>query len=128
MVFNLWAMAHRWAAEVFCSGPQSNLFSICTMSCLLIWFESLQKVVVNGKLTVFFLGGGGRSPVFGRKNSLNFGEDFFLEITWFWQKNRLNLIQDWWKFGSSSFTDVSSFQKSAPPPPLRNPWLRYCSG
>ena len=41
-----------------------------------------------------------------------FVKTFFLEITWFWQKNRLNLIQDWWKFGSNSFTDVSSFQKS----------------
>ena len=69
-------MAHRWAAEVFCSWPQSILFSICTMSCLLIWFESLQKVAVNGELTVF-LGGGGRSPVFGPKKRLNFGEDFF---------------------------------------------------
>ena len=52
------------------------------MSCLLIWFESLQKVAVNGKLTVF--GGrakGVRSSVFGRKNRLNFGEDLSLEIT-----------------------------------------------
>ena len=52
-------MAHRWATEVFCSGPQSILVwksRICTMSCLLIWFESLQKVAVNGELTglVFF--------------------------------------------------------------------------
>ena len=45
---------------------------------------------------------------------------FFLEITWIWQKNCLNLIQDWWKFGSSSFAIVSSYQKS-PPPPLQNP-------
>ena len=101
MVFNLKAMAHRWATEVFCSGPQSILVwkcRICTISCLLIWFEILQKVAVNGELTGLF----------------------FLEITWFWQKKRLNLIQDWWKFGSSSLTDVSSFQKS-PHPHLRNP-------
>ena len=43
---------------------------------------------------------------------------YFSEIIWFWQKNCLNLIQEWWKFGSSSFTVASSFQKS-PPPPLR---------
>ena len=46
------------------------------MSCLLIWFGGLQKVAVNGELTVFFLDGG-RSSVFGRKNRLNFGEDLF---------------------------------------------------
>ena len=40
---------------------------------------------------------------------------FFLEITWFWQKHRLNFIQDWWKFRPSSFTVVSSFQKSPTP-------------
>ena len=28
------------------------------MSCLLIWFESLQKVAVNGELTVFVFFGG----------------------------------------------------------------------
>ena len=57
---------------------------------------------------------------------------FFLEITRFWQKNRLNVIEDWWKFGSSSFTVVSSFQKS-PLPPLQNPgyapaWERRLPG
>ena len=41
---------------------------------------------------------------------------FFFEITWFWQKNRSNLIQHWWNFGSSWFTVVSSFQKSPPTP------------
>ena len=58
-----------------------------------------------------------RSSDFDRKKHLNFGEDFFC-ISWkspvFSQKNRFNLIQGWWKFGSSSFTDVSSFQKSPP--------------
>ena len=50
------------------------------MSCLLIWFESWQKVAVNGELTVLFW----RSPVFGRKSRLKFGEDlFFLEIACF---------------------------------------------
>ena len=117
MVFNL------WATEVFCSGPKTILAwksRICTMSCLLIGFESLQKVAVDGELTVFFLFFFWRSPAFWRKNRLNLGEDhFFLEINWFWQKNRLNLIQDWWKFGSSSFTDVSSSKKAHPT--LRNP-------
>ena len=65
------------------------------MSCLLIWFESLQKVAVNGELTgfVFFLGGE-RSPVFGRKNRLNFGEDLFFGDHLILTKKRLNLIQD----------------------------------
>ena len=49
----------------------------------MIWFESLQKVAVNGELIGFLGGEGrGRSPVFGRKKRLNFGEDLsFLEIT-----------------------------------------------
>ena len=126
VVFNLWAMAHRWAAEVFCCEPQSILVwksRICTMSCLLIWFESLQKVAVNDELTVFFLFffWKGDHLFSAGKTVWILVKTFFLEITWFWQKNRLNLIQDWWKFGSSSFTHVSSFQKSTPPPPLRNP-------
>ena len=37
---------------------------------------------------------------------------FFSEITCFWAKNRLNLIQEQWKFGSRSLTVVSTFQKS----------------
>ena len=82
------------------------------------------------------------SPKVGQEKWLNFGKDlsfffgdhlisagktvlvlwrrFFLEITWFWQKNSLNLIQDRWKFGSNSFTAVFTSQKS-PPPPSRNP-------
>ena len=47
---------------------------------------------------------------------------FFLEITWFWQKNRLNLIQDRWKFGSSLFIVVSLPKKA--PPPFAKSWLR----
>ena len=70
------------------------------------WFESLQKVAVNGELTVFFFGG----YLFSAgKTVWVLVKTFFLEITWFWQKNRINLIQDWWKFGSSSFTVISSF-------------------
>ena len=74
-------------------------------------------------------------PKVGQKKWLNFGEDlffledhlisawktvtilvkiFFFEITWFWRKNRLNRIQDWWTFGSSSFTVVFTSQKSPP--------------
>ena len=45
---------------------------------------------------------------------------FSSEITCFWAKNCLNLIQEQWKFGSRSLTVVSTFQKS-PPPLLRNP-------
>ena len=64
------------------------------MSCLLIWFESLQKVAVNGELTAFVFLGGERSPVFGRKNCLNFGEDLFFGDHLILTKKRLNLIQD----------------------------------
>ena len=53
-----------------------------------------------------------------KKTVPNLVKTFFLVITWFWQKNRLNLIEDWWKFWSSLFTVVSNFHKS-PPPPLR---------
>ena len=63
-----------------------------------------------------------RSPNFGRKNRFNFGEDLFLGgIPWFWQKDCFNLIQNWRKFGSSSFTVVSSFQKA---PSFAKSWLR----
>ena len=76
--------------------------------------ESLQKVAVNGELTCFFCVW--RSPVFNRKNRLNFDEDlFFLRSPVFGRKNHFNLIKNWCKFGSSSLTDVSSFQ-----PPLQN--------
>ena len=83
-------MAHRWATEVFCNGPQSILVwksRICTMSCLLIWFESLQKVAVNGELTgfVFFW-----DHLFSAGKTVWILVPFFWEITWeitwFWQK------------------------------------------
>ena len=79
----------------------------------------------SGKLTEFwwrpfFL----RSPNFAGKTVSILVKTLFLffmlEIIWFWQKNRPNLTQDWWKFWSRSFNVVSSFQKS-PPPPLRIP-------
>ena len=71
---------------------------------------SAEKSVSISVKTFFFW----RSPVFGRKIRLNFQ---------FWPKNpsqfrinRLNLIQEQWKFGSRSLTVVSLFQKSPRPP------------
>ena len=58
-----------------------------------------------------------RSPVFGPKNRSNF-RFRPKNSSQFWI-NRLNLIQEQWKFGSKSLTMVSLFQKS--PPPFRNP-------
>ena len=72
-LFNLSAMAHRWASEHFAVRHRG------------FWFE---KVVF-----AFFFG---KSRFFGRKSCLNFGEDlFFCFLFWdhqpvFGRKNRLN--------------------------------------
>ena len=62
------------------------------------------------------------APKVGQENWLNFGEDvFFLEISWFWQKNRLNLIQDWWKFGWSLPNQTPPQSDSR----LMKIWIKY---
>ena len=80
---------------------------------------------------------------FGRKITLNFGEDLFFffffgdhlilggKNLWIselsetfrlnFRTNRLKLIQEQWKFESSSFAHFSLFQNSPPPPPFPNP-------
>ena len=82
------------------------------MSYLLIWFESLQKVAVNGELTVFLFVFW-RSPVFGRKNRLNFGEDLFfgdhLILTEKPHQSNSRLIKIWVKFVYCCFKLFSSF-------------------
>ena len=75
---------------------------------------SAEKFVsISVKTFFFFL----RSPVFGRKNHLNFG--FRPKNPSQFRINRLNLIQEQWKFGSRLLTVVSLFQNS--PPLFRNP-------
>ena len=81
VVFNLWAMAHRWATEVFCSGPQSSLVwksRIYTMSCL---FPDIVRKLAEScgewRVDMFFVFVW-RSPVFDRKNLWILVKTFFL--------------------------------------------------
>ena len=103
-------MAYRWATEVFCSRPQSILVwksRICTMSCLLIWFESLQK------------------------NRLNIGEDLFfwdhLILTEKPHQSNSRLMKIWIKFVDWCFK-LPKKPPPPPPPPFAKSWLRRCSG
>ena len=75
-----------------------------------------RKIRLNFGEELFFL----RSSVVGRKNRFNFRFPP-KNPSQFWI-NRLNLIRKQWKFGSRSFTVVSLFQTS-PPPPFSKSWL-----
>ena len=61
-----------------------------------------------------------------QKNALKFGKDFFLEITRFWQKNALNLLQSNWNQMKIRVKFVYSWIKlqKKPPPPFAKSWLR----
>ena len=109
-----------------------------------------KSVSISVKTFFFFFGDhlilGGKNvriSDFGRKISLNFGEDLFFfgdhlilggKNLWIselsekfrlnFRTNRVKVIQEQWKFGSRSFALFSLFQNS--PPPFSKSWLRAC--
>ena len=83
-----------------------------------VWISDFgRKIRLNFVEDLFFW----RSPVFGRKNRLNFR--FRPKKPSQFRINRLNLIQEQRKFWSRSLAVVSLFQKS---PPFSKSWLRAC--
>ena len=117
------------SAESIVPIPDSSDERYLLCLCVHVQCTSVLEYWLLATLTVANLGGGmgGMHPPhqpepndFGRKISLNFGEDlFFLETTWFWAEKTLSFVNFWalWGFVLKIFII----------PPTKIFWIRHCT-